>query len=55
MKNEDVQSILNEIVNYLEQKEYMRATEYLRSKIREIKEEVNPVSEYMDEMIKDLR
>lgn len=55
MKNEDVLSILNGIANYLDKKEYIRATEYLRSKKREIKEEVNPVSEYMDEMIKDLR
>lgn len=54
MKNADVLSILNEIGNYLDKEEYIEATKYIRSKEREIKNEVDPVSEYIDKLIKDL-
>lgn len=55
MKNADVLSILNEISNYLDKKEYMEAADYIRSKKREIKNEIDPASEYMDKIIKDLK
>ncbi|MCI9038666.1 MAG: hypothetical protein HFJ29_02110 [Clostridia bacterium] len=54
MKNADVLNILNEISNYLDKEEYMEAAEYIRTKKAEINSIVDPTSEYMDKLIKDL-
>lgn len=54
MKNAYVLNMLNEISNYLDKEEYMEASEYIRSKKREINNTIDPASEYMDKLIKDL-
>lgn len=55
MKNADVLNMLNEISNYLDKEEYIEASEYIRSKKREINNTIDPASEYMDKIIKDLK
>ena len=55
MKNADVLNILNEINNFLEREEYFEASEYIKTKIREIDKEVDPVIDYMDKLIQDIK
>lgn len=47
-------SILNDISNYLDKAEYMEASEYIRSKKQEINDIIDPASEYIDNLIKNL-
>ena len=54
MKNAYVLNMLNEISNYLDKEEYIEASEYIRSKKREINNTIDPASEYMDKLVKDL-
>lgn len=55
MKNADVINILNEISNYLDKEEYIEVSDYIRNKKMKIKNEIDPSSEYMDKLIKDLK
>lgn len=54
-ENADVLNILNEINNFLEREEYFEASEYIKTKRREIDKEVDPVSDYMDKLIQDIK
>lgn len=54
MKNKEVNEILNNINDYLENKEYKKASEYIQLTQKNLKEE-NSASEYMDELVQNLQ
>lgn len=54
MKNKEVNEILSNINDYLENKEYKKASEYIQLTQKNLKEE-NSASEYMDELVQNLQ
>ena len=55
MKNEEIIKILDKINNYLCCKKYDEASKYIKRKKAELKNEKKSASDYMDELIKNLK
>lgn len=55
MKNADVLNILNDINSFIEKNEYSKAIVYINTKKNEIKNEIDPASEYMDKLINEIK
>lgn len=55
MENKDIVEMLDAIINYLNREEYQKALNYIDRKKTEINDKIDPSSEYMDGLIKNLR
>lgn len=55
MENKDIVEMLDAIINYLNREEYQKALNYINGKKRELTDKIDPSSEYMDNLIKDLK
>lgn len=53
MKNKEVNDVLNNINNFIKNKEYEKASEYIKLTQKNLEEE-NSASEYIDELVKNL-
>lgn len=55
MNTTEVLHMLEEIIKYLDKKEYKEAESYIKRKKEEIEKRIDPASEYMNNLIKDLK
>lgn len=55
MENKDILEMLDEITKYLNKKEYKKALNYISRKKEEVTKKIDPSSEYMDSLIKNLK
>lgn len=55
MENKDIVEMLNAITNYINREEYQKALEYIKGKKAEIKNKIDPSSEYIDDLIEKLK
>ncbi len=55
MESKDIVEMLDAISNYINRKEYQKALDYIKGKKTEISKKIDPSSEYIDNLIKDLK
>lgn len=55
MENKDIVEILDAITNYINREEYKQALNYIKGKKAEVSKKIDPSSDYMDELIKNLK
>lgn len=55
MENKDMVEMLDAITNYINKEEYQKALNYIKGKKTEVSSKIDPSSEYIDELIKDLK
>ncbi|MBO5004874.1 MAG: hypothetical protein J6D03_06515 [Clostridia bacterium] len=53
MKNKEVNDVLNTINDFIQNKEYKKASDYIKLTQKNLEEE-NSASEYIDELVKNL-
>lgn len=55
MENKEIIGMLDAIINYLNREEYEKARDYIHTKKAEITKKIDPVSEYMDKLVENLK
>lgn len=55
MKNSDVLNLLNDIKNYVKDKEYEEIIEYIEKKEIEVKDTKDIAEEYIDQLMNNLK
>lgn len=55
MENKDIVEMLDAITNYINKEEYQKALNYIKGKKAEVSSKIDPSSEYIDGLIKNLK
>lgn len=55
MENKDILQMLDAIINYINKEEYKNAINYINRKKAELKTKLDASSDYIDELVKNLK
>ncbi len=55
MENKDIVEMLDAITNYINREEYKQALNYIKGKKAEVSKKIDPSSDYIDDLIKNLK
>lgn len=55
MENKDILEMLDAITNYINKEEYKKALNYINEKKAEVSKKIDASSEYIDELVKNLK